>query len=445
VSESEAITGIGQIAALLGADPLFVAQVAALTIFIGVMVLIVSEKVHRTLAALMGAALVLALGILPFSEENLAEHVDFNTLGVLVGMMLFVSVAKKSGLFEFLAVKSAKLVKGDPWLIMLSLMIITAILSALLDNVTTVLLIGPMTFMICRELRLDPVPFFITQIIASNVGGTATLIGDPPNIMIGSAAHLTFIDFVLVDAPIVVVILAATAAVFYFLYGRKLQVEGEHLDGIMKLNENEAIIDKSLFIKSIVMICVVALAFGLHGALGLESSVIALSAAAVMMLIGRQNIEETILGVEWTTIGFFGGLFIVVGGMVQTGLIGMFADFLVNATHGQEVLAILLILIASAIISAILDNIPFVATMIPVLITMGDSGIDVVPLWWALSLGACLGGNGTLIGASANVVLSGISNREGYPLTFIRFLKVGAPMMALSIVISGIYLVLRFT
>ncbi|MDR1713907.1 MAG: ArsB/NhaD family transporter [Coriobacteriales bacterium] len=445
MSESEAITGIGQIAALLGADPLFVAQVAALTIFIGVMVLIVSEKVHRTLAALMGAALVLALGILPFSEENLAEHVDFNTLGVLVGMMLFVSVAKKSGLFEFLAVKSAKLVKGDPWLIMLSLMIITAILSALLDNVTTVLLIGPMTFMICRELRLDPVPFFITQIIASNVGGTATLIGDPPNIMIGSAAHLTFIDFVLVDAPIVVVILAATAAVFYFLYGRKLQVEGEHLDGIMKLNENEAIIDKSLFIKSIVMICVVALAFGLHGALGLESSVIALSAAAVMMLIGRQNIEETILGVEWTTIGFFGGLFIVVGGMVQTGLIGMFADFLVNATHGQEVLAILLILIASAIISAILDNIPFVATMIPVLITMGDSGIDVVPLWWALSLGACLGGNGTLIGASANVVLSGISNREGYPLTFIRFLKVGAPMMALSIVISGIYLVLRFT
>jgi Na+/H+ antiporter NhaD/arsenite permease-like protein len=438
------VTGIAQITALFGAEPVFIAQVAALVIFIGVMVLIVSEKVHRALASLIGAALVFGLGIMPFSEESLAEHVDFNTLGVLVGMMLFVSVVKKSGLFEFLAIKSAKMVKGNPWLIMLILIIITACLSALLDNVTTVLLIGPMTVMICRELGLDPIPYFITQIIASNIGGTATLIGDPPNIMIGSAAHLTFIDFILVDAPVAVIILTAMVMVFYFLYGHKLQIDSEHLDSIMKLNEKETITDKLLFVKSIVMICVLAVAFGLHGALRLETSVIALSAAAVMMLIGRQDIEEIIFGVEWTTIGFFGGLFIVVGGMVQSGLIGMFADFLLNATQGQEIVAILVILIASAIISAILDNIPFVATMIPVLITMGESGIDVIPLWWALSLGACLGGNGTLIGASANVVLSGISSRQGYPLTFIRFLKVGAPMMALSIAISAIYLVLRF-
>jgi Na+/H+ antiporter NhaD/arsenite permease-like protein len=212
----------------------------------------------------------------------------------------------------------------------------------------------------------------------------------------------------------------------------------------MGLDENEAILNRPLFVKSVVMICVVALAFGLHGVLGLESSVIALSAAALMMLIGRQGVEETVLGVEWTTIGFFGGLFIVVGGMVATGLIDMFAGFLISLTGGQTVMAILVILVASAVISAILDNIPFVATMIPVLATMGNSGVDVEPLWWALSLGACLGGNGTLIGASANVVLSGISNREGYPLTFIHFLKVGAPMMAMSIVIAGIYLVLRF-
>jgi Na+/H+ antiporter NhaD/arsenite permease-like protein len=417
-------------------------QIAAIAIFVGVMVLIVSERVHRTLAALLGAVIVMASGIVPF--EASIEHIDFNTLGVLVGMMLFVTVMKPSGIFEYVAIKSAKLVKGDPWLIMVALIIITALLSALLDNVTTVLLIGPMTFMICKELRLNPVPFFITQIIASNIGGTATLIGDPPNIMIGSEAGLTFFDFIAVDAPIVVVVLAATIIGFRFVYGRNMQVKSEYREGIMKLDENAAITNKSLFIKSIVMIVLVVVAFMLHGVLHLESSVIALSAAAIMMLIGRQNIEETIFGVEWSTIGFFGGLFIVVGGLVDTGVIDMFAQLLVSATHGQKIIAILAILIASAIISAILDNIPFVATMIPVLLAMGASGVDVEPLWWALSLGACLGGNGTLIGASANVVLSGISNREGYPLTFIDYLKVGAPMMALSIVISGVYLVLRF-
>jgi Na+/H+ antiporter NhaD/arsenite permease-like protein len=417
-------------------------QIAAIVIFAGVMILIVSERVHRTLAALLGAVIVMATGIVPF--ESSLEHIDFNTLGVLVGMMLFVAVMKRSGIFEYVAIKAAKWAKGDPWLIMVALALITAVLSALLDNVTTVLLIGPMTFMICRELHLNPVPFFITQILASNIGGTATLIGDPPNIMIGSEAGFAFIDFIVVNGPIVLVVLAATLVCFRFMYGRKMSVEQEYRESIMELNENEAITSKSLFVKSIVMIALVAIAFMLHGVLHLESSVIALAAAALMMLIGRQDIEETILGVEWSTIGFFAGLFIVVGGLVETGLIDMFAQFLVNATHGQVLVAILAILIASAIISAILDNIPFVATMIPVLLAMQGSGVDVEPLWWALSLGACLGGNGTLIGASANVVLSGISNREGYPLTFIDYLKVGVPMMAMSIVLSGIYLALRF-
>jgi Na+/H+ antiporter NhaD/arsenite permease-like protein len=419
-------------------------QIASIAVFVGVMALIVSERVHRTLAALLGAAIVMVAGIMPFDNEKLVEHIDFNTLGVLVGMMLFVAVMKRSGIFEYVAIKAAKLVKGDPWLIMVALVLITALLSALLDNVTTVLLIGPMTFMICRELRLNPVPFFITQIIASNIGGTATLIGDPPNIMIGSEAGFTFADFIMVDAPAALVILAATLVCFRFLYGRTLSVEKEFRESIMKLDENEAITSKSLFVKSIVMIVLVATAFMLHGVLHLESSVIALCAAATMMLIGGQNVEEIILDVEWSTIGFFGGLFIVVGGLVETGVIDLLAQFLVNATQGQELVAILAILVASAVISAILDNIPFVATMIPVLLAMGGSGVDVEPLWWALSLGACLGGNGTLIGASANVVLSGISNREGYPLTFIAYLRVGAPLMALSIVIAGIYLVLRF-
>ncbi|MDR2196614.1 MAG: ArsB/NhaD family transporter [Coriobacteriales bacterium] len=417
-------------------------QIAALAIFIAVMILIVSEKVHRTLAALLGAALVLASGIVPF--EASLEHIDFNTLGVLVGMMLFVAAIKPSGLFEYVAIRAAKLVKGDPWRIMVALVIITALLSALLDNVTTVLLIGPMTFMICRELKLDPVPFFITQILASNIGGTATLIGDPPNIMIGSATGLSFVDFLAIDGPIVLVVLAVTILCFRFIYGRKLAVGDEYRAAIMALDEKEAVADRALFIKGIVMICLLTVAFALHGVLHLESSVIALCAAAVMMLIGKQNVEKTVESVEWATIGFFGGLFIVVGALVETGLVEQVALFLVDATLGQEVLAILVVLVASAVISAILDNIPFVATMIPVLLTMQANGVDTEPLWWALSLGACLGGNGTLIGASANVVLSGISTREGYPLTFIDFLKIGAPLMLLSILLSGVYLVLRF-
>ena len=417
-------------------------QIAAIIIFCGVLILIISEKIHRALAALLGAAIVMASGIVPFASS--IDHIDFNTLGVLVGMMLFVGVMKRSGIFEYIAIKSAKLAKGDPWRIMVVLVIITAVLSAFLDNVTTVLLIGPMTFMICRELHLNPVPFFITQIIASNIGGTATLIGDPPNIMISSEAGLTFFDFVMVDGPIVVVILAVTIVCFRFIYGRKMKVVKEFRENIMKLDEKKAILSKSLFIKSIVMMGVLVVAFMLHGVFHLESSVIALSAAAIMILIGRQDIEETIASVEWATIGFFCGLFIVVGGLVETGVIDMFAHWLGNLADGQELLALLAILVVSAILSAILDNIPFVATMIPVLLAMEGMNIDVVPLWWALSLGACLGGNGSLIGASANVVLSGISNREGYPLTFINYLKVGMPMMLLSVVIAGIYLVLRF-
>ncbi|MDR3135855.1 MAG: ArsB/NhaD family transporter [Coriobacteriales bacterium] len=418
------------------------AQILSIAIFAGVLILIISEKVHRALAALLGAVLVFMLQLMPFDEG--LEHIDFNTLGVLVGMMLFVSVAKRSGLFEYLAIKAAKAARGDPWRIMVFLMLITAALSALLDNVTTVLLIGPMTLMICRELRINPVPFFITQILASNIGGTATLIGDPPNIMIGSAADLSFLDFLLIDGPIVVLILIATIIGFKFIYARHLTADAEDMQALLNLDEHEAITSKSLFVKSVVMIVLVAAAFTLHGLLHVDSAVIALSAAAIMLLIGRVDIEEALLGVEWTTIGFFAGLFIVVGGMAATGVIEIFAQFLAEATHSNSLAALLLILGASALISAVLDNIPFVATMIPVLLSMGASGVDIYPLWWALSLGACLGGNGTLIGASANVVLSGISTREGYPLSYLAYLKIGAPMMVLSIILSGIYLYVRF-
>ena len=417
-------------------------QIISIVIFVGVFALIISEKVHRTSAALAGAVLLWLMHIITFDQGM--EEIDFNTLGVLCGMMLFVAVAKQSGIFQYLAIKAAKIAKGDPWKIMMYFVIITAVCSAFLDNVTTVLLISPMTFTVCKILDENPIPFFMTQILASNVGGTATLIGDPPNIMIGSGAGLTFADFINYDGIVCVIILAVFIAIFYFIYGRKLNSTPEARAIVMELNEQDAIKDRGLMHKSVGMILIVIVAFMLHGQLGLESSMIALAAAAIMLLIGGQDIEEMILGVEWTTIGFFAGLFVVVGGMVQTGVIDMLAQALIDVTGGDPILTMLVILIASAIISSILDNIPFTATMIPIILYMGSQGMDVWPLWWALSLGACLGGNGTLIGASANVVLSGISTREGYPITFMSFLKVGMPMMLVSVALAAVYLMIRF-
>ena len=417
-------------------------QIIALVVFILVMAAIVSEKIHRAAAAIAGAIILIFFGIIDFNES--LGFIDFNTLGVLIGMMTFVGVVKESGLFEFLAIKSAKIAKGNPWRIMVIFIVITAVLSALLDNVTTVLLIGPMTLTICHMLEINPVPFLMTQILASNVGGTATLIGDPPNIMIGSAANLSFGDFLANLALPVVVILIVFILIFKVMYGRHMHVTEDHMASVMQLDEKKAIKDRPLFIKSVVMIVIVVAGFVLHGSIGVSSSVVALTAAAVMLIIGRQEVEHIICSIEWPTILFFVGLFVVVGGMEKVGIITALADFLMNATHGEMMMAMILIVVVSAVVSAILDNIPFVATMIPVIITMQQSGMDVMPLWWALSLGACLGGNGTLIGASANVVLSGISKREGYPITFIDFLKVGFPMMLVSVAIAAVYLVIRF-
>ncbi|MBR0456426.1 MAG: ArsB/NhaD family transporter [Firmicutes bacterium] len=417
-------------------------QIIALAIFVAVIAVIVSEKLHRAACALIGAMLLVLIGILEPAEA--LGFIDFNTIGVLIGMMMFVAVVKNSGIFEYLAVKAARIAKGNPWRIMVYFMIITAVLSAFLDNVTTVLLIGPMTFSICKTLELNPVPFLMTQIISSNVGGTATLIGDPPNIMLGSAADITFLQFILYDGPIVVIVMIATILGFRLLYHKGLTVTPEKMELIMKMNEKEEIRDQVLFYKSIIMICLVALAFILHDTLGLKTSIIALSCAALMILIGKQDVEETVHDVEWPTIVFFAFLFIVVGGLEKVGLIHMMAEGMINATGSHYVILMIVILWVSAICSAVLDNIPFVATLIPLIQTMASEGIDVWPLWWAVSIGACFGGNGTIIGASANVVLTGISNRRGYPITFMDFLKIGLPMMLLSIVLATIYLLIRF-
>ena len=419
-----------------------VSQIVSIAVFVVVMFAIMTEKLHRSLAAIVGAMLVLALHVLPFDAAM--EHIDFNTLGVLLGMMLFVSVVKLSGMFEFLAIKAARLAKGEPWKVMLLFVLLTAVLSAFLDNVTTVLLIGPMTLTVCKLLDVNPIPFFMTEILASNIGGTATLIGDPPNIMIGSAAGFTFFDFILYDAPAVVVILAAVLVVFYFLYGRKMQVNEEHRARIMELDEHAMIKNRRLLKQSVVMTALVVVGFMAHGALGLESCIIALGAAGIIMLISGESIEEALSNVEWTTLSFFAGLFVIVGALAETGVIGMLANGLIDATGGNVFITMLVLLIGSAVISSFLDNIPFVATMIPILLAMESTGMDVTPLWWAVSLGACLGGNGTLIGASANVVLSDISKKNGHEITFVQFLKTGFPIMLLTVVIAGLYLVVRF-
>lgn len=417
-------------------------QIGSIVAFVIVMTLVVSEKIHRALAALLGAVAIMMIGVVDFDTG--IQSIDFNTLGVLCGMMMFVAVVRQSGLFEYVAIKAAKICKGNPWHIMVAFVVITAVFSALLDNVTTILLIGPMTIMLCRKLEIEPIPFLLAEIMASNIGGTSTLIGDPPNIMIGSAANLTFFDFVVYDMPCVVIILFVVLVVFRFLFGRKLHVAEGAVKSMMALSEQDAIINRSLFNKSIVMILVVTVAFMAHGVLGMESSVIALGAAAIMLLISGCDLDVALDGVEWGTIGFFLGLFIVVGGMEHTGVIALIGQWLIDVTGGNTVLLMLALLWGSAVLSSILDNIPFVATMIPIITVMSQTGVDVFPLWWAISLGACLGGNGTLVGASANVVLSGISTKEGYPITFMGYTKYGLPIMILTVLIATAYLLVIF-
>ena len=417
-------------------------EIIAIAVFLVVIVLIMTEKVHRTSAALAGAVVLLLTNVL--TVDKAVGYIDFNTIGVLVGMMLFVAVIKNSGVFEYIAIRAAKMAKGDPWKIMVAFIIITAFLSAFLDNVTTVLLVGPMTITIARMLNINPIPFLITQIFAANIGGTATLIGDPPNIMIGSATGLGFLDFVANTGIVAVVSIVVIIIIMRFLYKTKLMADAEAISAVSHLDENKAIEDQALLIKSLIMICLVVIGFIFHSQIGIESSTVALSAAAIIMVIGRQNIDYAIGEVEWPTILFFVALFIVVGGLDETGVIGQLANLVLSTTEGHPVVTMMVLLWASALLSSVLDNIPFVATLIPLVIALGEGGMDVEPLWWAISLGACLGGNGTLIGASANVVLSGVSGKHGYPITFKTYTKIGFPIMIVTIVISTVFLLLKY-
>jgi len=424
---------------MIGVDN--IKDVEIIFLFIVTYGFIVSEKINRTVAAFVGVALLFLLRLIDF--EYAVESVDFNTIGLLLGMMIIVNVTKKSGFFQYLAIKAGKISKGEPLKILILLCIITAVCSAFLDNVTTVLLIAPMTLIITEKLSLNPIPFLVAEIFASNIGGTATLVGDPPNIMIGSAANLGFVDFLTHLAPIVIFMLVITLIIFKTIYQKQLGVSEEKKTLILSLDENKTIKNKLLLKKSLIIIGLTMLGFLLHQTLHLHSATVALAGAAFMLLVSGINPEEVFREVEWNTIFFFAFLFILVGGLEKTGIIHYLANELLRITKSNILYMSLLILWGSAVFSAFLDNIPLVATLIPLIQSLDKiSGMNIEPIWWSLALGACLGGNGSLIGASANVVAAGILEKYQYKLSFKDYLKVGFPLMLLTIIISMLYILI---
>lgn len=417
----------------------------AIVIFLLTYGMIIAERIHRTIVAMLGAIVMVGVGIV--DQENAIHHIDFNTLGLLVGMMIIVGITAETGLFNYIAIAAAKKAKGVPIRILVALALITAVGSAFLDNVTTVLLMVPVTFSITRQLKVSPIPFLLTQIVASNVGGTATLIGDPPNIMIGSAVkELTFNAFLVNLAPIVIIILLVYIGIFTLMYRKKIRTTEEAVRGLMAIDARKLITNARLLIQSLVVLGLVMVGFFTHQLLHLESATVALAGAFILLLLtGEHAMENALSKVEWTTIFFFVGLFVLVSGLVETGVIADLASKAIDWTGGDPVATSMLILWLSAIASSFLDNIPFVATMIPMIQEIGALGYgDLTPLWWSLALGACLGGNGALVGASANLIVAGLAAKEGHPITFMKFLKFGFPLMLLSIVICSGYIYIRY-
>ncbi|MBQ9616252.1 MAG: ArsB/NhaD family transporter [Selenomonadaceae bacterium] len=422
-------------------------EVLAASIFVLMYAVIVSEKIHRTVAAMLGAVSMVLLGIL--SQETALHHVDFNTLGLLVGMMLLVGVTSHTGLFDYVAIMAAKKANAEPKKILLYLAMITAVFSAFLDNVTTVLLMVPVTFSITQKLHLKPIPFLLAQIIASNIGGTATLIGDPPNIMIGSAVkELTFMAFIQNLAPIAIIDMIVVLFIIEVLYRKSLQTKPELQAELMQMDASAALKDRKLLSKALFVLALTITGFFTHQLFHVESSMVALAGAFLLLLLAGGShhlVESAMKSVEWATIFFFIGLFIAVGGLIEVGIIGQMAEKAVEITGGDVTQTSLLVLWLSAIVSSVLDNIPFVATMIPLIQNMGTMGVsNLEPIWWSLALGACLGGNGTLVGASANLIVAGLAAERGVHITFINYLKVGFPIMILTIVLSTIYVYVRY-
>ncbi|MEV0074699.1 ArsB/NhaD family transporter [Amycolatopsis sp. NPDC050768] len=423
--------------------------VIAITVFAVAYVLIATEKIPKMVAALAGAGIVLATGVSSSADAFFSQDtgIDWNVIFLLLGMMIIVGILRRTGVFEFLAIWAAKRAKGSPLRVMILLALITAIASALLDNVTTVLLIAPVTLLVCDRLDINPTPFLIAEVFASNIGGTSTLIGDPPNIIIGSRAGLSFNDFLLNLGPIVLIVLIVFTLVLPWLFRGSFTVDPKRRAEVMTLNEREAIQQPRLLLKCGLVLTLVFAGFILHSVVHLDPSVVALLGAGLLVLISGTRPKDYLASVEWETLLFFAGLFIMIGALAKTGVIDNLAHLAADATGGNALLAVLLILGVSALLSGIIDNIPYVATMTPLVLALTHDIPDPAhsqALWWSLALGADFGGNMTAIGASANVVMLGIAARAGTPITFWEFTKKGAIITAITIAVAAPYLWLRY-
>jgi Na+/H+ antiporter NhaD/arsenite permease-like protein len=414
----------------------------AAAIFVAAYALIVVDRIDRTLVALLAGLLMVALGIV--DQHGAFAAIDLNVIFLLAGMMIIASTLAKTGLFEWLGVRSVRLSRGEPLRLLLILATVTAVLSAFLDNVTTVVLTTPITLSVARRLGVSPMPYLIAQILASNIGGTATLIGDPPNILIGSAAGLDFVDFLVNLAPVTIVIFAAYVVVVRIVFRRHLQVPAESREHALELTEASTITDRPLLVRSLIVTGLTIVGFLLHSAIGVEAATVAMLGATVLMIVARIDPHEAFREVEWSTLFFFVGLFVLVEGVVHVGIVGGVAERLAEATGGNVGLASIGLLWFSAIASAIVDNIPYTATAIPVVQRLIEAGLPAEPLWWSLALGACLGGNLTIVGASANVVVANLGARAGYPIRFAEFFRYGSIVVLISLVISTGYVWLRY-
>lgn len=445
------VTDLAQASHLIwGLDP----KIVATSIVVVAYIILFTEKLNRAVVALLAAAVMIFSGIL--TQDTAIQGIDFNTIALLVGMMTIVGISEKSGMFQFVAVWGAKKVHANPRGLLIVLAAVTAIFSAFLDNVTTVLLIVPVTFQITRKLKINPYPYLILEIFASNIGGTSTLIGDPPNILIGSALNLSFMDFVYELAPVVTVTMLVLILFFDIIWGKRLITTDKNKEAVMQINEKDTITDWKLLGKSLFVLFSVIGGFIMAEHLHIANGTIAICGAAVLLLLytlgssheeRERKVEEIFAVVDWTTIFFFSGLFIIVYGLEETGVLKMLGQQFIDLTEGSIKKSVMLIVWISAILSSAIDNIPFVATMIPMIKSMEPSmgGREaMMPVWWALSLGACFGGNGTLIGASANVIVAGMAQREGHPIHFLKFLIWSIPVMLGSVAIATVYLYLQY-
>jgi len=423
----------------------------AAAIFIASYIAIATEKIDRTIIALLGAALMLIIGLI--DQSNAFRHIDLNVILLLAGMMIIVNIMKRSGLFEWLALSTAKVTGGRPLLLLITLSLITAFTSAFLDNVTTMMLMAPMTLLIADALRIDPVPLLISETMASNIGGTATLIGDPPNMLIGSAANLSFLDFLTNMAPLVLIILVVFILMGTGLFGKALRRTSPNVAALASLQPRKAIKDRYLLWKSVGVLAVVFIGFILHEMLNIYPATVALGGAALLLLLSQlppkkkkiDPVETLLAEIDWPTLFFFIGMFIMIAGLQATGVIGVILNLLTSLTGSNVLFASMVIMWGAAILTMVTSAVPFVLAMIPVIGGLAAQGIQPIePLWWSLALGACLGANGTMIGSAANMVVAGISNRSGHRITFGNFTRKGLPVAFVSLILASLYVWLRY-